>query len=150
MSGWKETTRTLLILLLCPGTAIATLSDLTPGGYGTQPPTTTAVVDFFQNHYNRAVTHAVAEVDGKAAAPLKRAAATLHVAVRERRSLGGYDGITHQQYVGSWGDHGIRVFQRRPGPSRSRRTGRTWIVKLCMFRARRSYFLAFRLESRRD
>ncbi len=81
---------------------------------------------------------------------MKWAAATLHVAVRERRSLGGYDGITHQQYVGSWGDHGIRVFQRRPVPSRSRWTGRTWIVKLCMFRARRSYFLAFRLESRRD
>jgi hypothetical protein len=43
--------KTLLILLLSPGTANATLSDLTPGGYGTQPPTTTAVVDFFQNHF---------------------------------------------------------------------------------------------------
>jgi hypothetical protein len=43
--------RTLLILLLSPRTANATLSDLTPGGYGTQPPTTTAVVDFFQNHF---------------------------------------------------------------------------------------------------
>jgi hypothetical protein len=42
--------RTLLILLLSPGTANATLIDLTPGGYGPQPPIPTVVVDFFQNH----------------------------------------------------------------------------------------------------
>jgi hypothetical protein len=43
--------RTLLILLLSAVTANATLSDLTPGGYRPQPPTTTAVVDLFQNHF---------------------------------------------------------------------------------------------------
>jgi hypothetical protein len=43
--------RTLLILLLSPGTANATLIDLTPGGYGPQPPISTVVVDFFQNHF---------------------------------------------------------------------------------------------------
>ena len=43
--------RTLLILLLSPGTANAILSDLTPGGYGPRPPIPTVAVEFFQNHF---------------------------------------------------------------------------------------------------
>ena len=46
-----KNTESLLILFLFPGTANATLSDLIPGGYGSQPPIATAVVDLFQNHF---------------------------------------------------------------------------------------------------
>jgi 3,4-dihydroxy-2-butanone 4-phosphate synthase len=45
------------------------------------------------------------------------------------------------------GSHRIRVFQRRRVPSRSRRTGRTWIVNLICFALVGSCFLALRLES---
>src|SRR5262245_2372937 len=46
-----KNTESLLILFLSPGTASATLSDLIPGGYGSQPPIATAVVDLFQNQF---------------------------------------------------------------------------------------------------
>ena len=43
--------RTLFILFLSPSRDNAALIDLTPGGYGPQPPIPTAVIDFFQNHF---------------------------------------------------------------------------------------------------
>ena len=43
--------RTLLILLLSPGRANATLIDLTLEGYGPQYPIPTVVIDFFRNHF---------------------------------------------------------------------------------------------------
>src|SRR5262245_13651089 len=120
-----KNTESLLILFLSPGAANATLSDLIPGGYGSQPPIAKAVVDLFHNHFGSVDL----SKNGSTALLLLLGLGPVVVALRVlKRRQARRTGHTYVRFVGqsSWDTcsrvSGTPLEQKDPSPGPQRGT----------------------------